>query len=98
VTVTALRDAVVTHEQVALQLMSHDAVDRVAFVRQQNDIAARDRTRAQLDGLEAPVLRAMDRGQDRGTTLERGLVAGLAAMFGLALTVTVYSAGGWRTT
>jgi diguanylate cyclase (GGDEF)-like protein len=41
VTVSALRDAVVQHEHVAQQLMGHDAVDRVDFVRQQNEITAR---------------------------------------------------------
>jgi diguanylate cyclase (GGDEF)-like protein len=147
VTVAALRDSVVQHEHIAQQLMSHDAVDRVDFVREQQIIsgqfdaaaamfrtgdgtrdqvltaksswqaalsryglwgdqvytmhgdhtaesrffgAASDVTRAQLDGLEAPLLAAMNRGLTRGAQLERALVIGLCSIFGLAMAVTLY--------
>ncbi|MDX6216593.1 MAG: hypothetical protein QOG99_2177 [Frankiales bacterium] len=52
--------------------------------------ASSDNTRALLDGLEGPSLAAMDRGLAHGADLERILIVGLIALFGLALFVTVY--------
>jgi len=52
--------------------------------------ASSDDTASLLDGLEAPSLEAMDRGLAHGGDLERMLIIALAALFGLALAVTVY--------
>jgi diguanylate cyclase (GGDEF)-like protein len=52
--------------------------------------ASSDDTASQLDGLEGPSLDAMDRGLAHGGDLERRLIIILAALFGLALAVTVY--------
>jgi diguanylate cyclase (GGDEF)-like protein len=52
--------------------------------------ASSDDTASLLDGLEAPSLDAMDRGLAHGGDLERMLIIALAALFGLALAVTVY--------
>jgi diguanylate cyclase (GGDEF)-like protein len=52
--------------------------------------ASSDATVALLDGLEGPSLDAMNQGLAHGADLERLLIAVLAALFALALAVTVY--------
>jgi diguanylate cyclase (GGDEF)-like protein len=52
--------------------------------------AASDATASMLAGLEGPSLDAMDRGLAHGTDLEHILMAMLAALFALAVAVTVY--------
>ncbi len=52
--------------------------------------ASSDATASQLAELEAPSLDAMDQGLAHGAAVERILIAALAALFALALAVTLY--------
>jgi len=52
--------------------------------------ASSDGTRALLDGLAAPSLKAMDQGLAHGSELERILIVTLTGLFALAFGVTVY--------
>jgi diguanylate cyclase (GGDEF)-like protein len=52
--------------------------------------ASSDATGALLDGLEGPSLEAMNAGLTHGSALEETLMIALAALFALALAVTVY--------
>jgi len=52
--------------------------------------ASSDTTDALLDGLQGPLLNAMDRGLARGSDLEGILTVVLVGLFGLAFAVTVY--------